>query len=225
MVRLIASSLSMLKTFLLKNKRLSFELILGVLTALSVYCGIVVYNNNKKLSERLEQAQNNIEAYQDIANDSQQACGVLIMQVEDLQNSKDRLIQQIDSVSKEAGIKHKAITSAATQTQSLYVNKGKGVGGQDLSIILKDTIYTDSIKYNDETTVYYTIGKDTVNIALDINNTQYLYTYKTREYKNKKNFFKRLFTLDFKKVDRYKYTIVNSNDLIKEDDIRIIEIK
>jgi len=50
-----------------------------------------------------------------------------------------------------------------------------------------------------------------------------LYTYKTREYKNKKNFFKRLFTLDFKKVDRYKYKLTNTNDLLKESDVRIIE--
>ena len=62
-------------------------------------------------------------------------------------------------------------------------------------------------------------------MTIKLNNTQYLYTYKTREYKNKKNFFKRLFTLDFKKVDKYKYTIVNTNDLIKESDIRIIEVK
>ena len=72
-------------------------------------------------------------------------------------------------------------------------------------------------------TVYYTIGKDTVNIQLDIKNTQYLYTYKTKEYKNKKNFFKRLFTFDFKKVEKYKYKIINTNDLLKESDIRIIE--
>lgn len=169
-------------------------------------------------------AKNNIEAYQDIVTDSQQANGVLIMQVEDLKNSKDKLIQQIDSVRKEQNIKAKSVTSAATQTQSLLVSQSKGVRG-DLIEILKDTIYTDTLKYNDLSTVYYSIGKDTVNIKLDIKNTQYLYTYKTREYKNKKNFFKRLFTLDFKKVDRYKYQIVNTNDLIKESDIRIIEQK
>lgn len=60
-------------------------------------------------------------------------------------------------------------------------------------------------------------------MTIDLRNTQYLYTYKTREYKNKKNFFQRLFTFDWKKVDRYKYEIVNSNDLIQEGDIRIVE--
>lgn len=48
----------------LKNhKRLAAELVLGALLALSVGYGTVVHNNNKKLSESLELAQNNIEAY------------------------------------------------------------------------------------------------------------------------------------------------------------------
>jgi len=76
----------------------------------------------------------------------------------------------LDSVRKELKIKPKQLTVAATQTQLLNVNDGKGVGG-DLTTMLKDSIYTDSIKYNDLTTVYYTIGKDTVNIALDVRNT------------------------------------------------------
>nr|DAJ76147.1 MAG TPA: hypothetical protein [Crassvirales sp.] len=37
--------------------------------------------------------------------------------------------------------------------------------------------------------MYYTIGKDSVNIKLNVDNTQYLYIYKHKEYKNKKNFF------------------------------------
>lgn len=214
--------MSTLKSWLLKHKRLAVEAILGVLLALSIGAGIMLHNQNKTLSESLETAKNNVEAYQVIATDAQQANNVLQLTVEDLQNSKDKLIQQIDSVRQDQKINSKGLRSAATQTQSLLVNKSKGVQG-DIIEILKDTVYTDSIHFNDESIVYYTVGKDTVDIKLDITNTQYLYTYKTREYKNKKNFLKRLFTLDFKKVDKYKYTIVNSNDLLKESNIRIIE--
>uniref|UniRef100_A0AAU8BAR8 Methyl-accepting chemotaxis protein n=1 Tax=Dulem virus 42 TaxID=3145760 RepID=A0AAU8BAR8_9CAUD len=46
-----------------KYKRLTVELILGVLTALSVLCSISLYNKNKTLSEGLEIANNNIAAY------------------------------------------------------------------------------------------------------------------------------------------------------------------
>lgn len=167
-------------------------------------------------------AQNNIEAYQGILNDSQQANNVLRLDMKTLHQQNDKLLQQLDSVSKELKIKPSQIKTAATQTQVLYVNESKGVGG-NLIEILKDTVYIDSIKYNPLTTVHYTIGKDTVNIGLDIKNTQYLYIYSKKEYKNKKSFLRRLFTLDFKKVKKYKYEIVNTNDLLQTEDVRIVE--
>ena len=42
-------------------------------------------------------------------------------------------------------------------------------------------------------------------------------------YKNKKSFIKRLFTLDFKKVRVHEYRIINTNDLFKTSDTRVIE--
>ncbi len=118
-----------------------------------------------------------------------------------LKEYNDKLVQQIDSVRKKEGIKSKEIQTAATQKQFIDVNKSKGVGGNIITII-KDSTYKDSIQYNNLTKVYYTIGKDSVNIKLNVDNTQYLYIYKHKEYKNKKNFFQRLFTFDWKKKYR-----------------------
>lgn len=218
MANLILKLLSQLKN----HKRLAAELVLGALLALSVTYGTIVHKQNKSLSESLELAQNNIEAYQDMLSDSQQAVGVLKLDMTKLAESNDKLIQQIDSVRKENKIKSSGLETAATQTQSLLVSSNKVVQG-DLVEILVDDVYEDSIQYNDLTSVYYCIARDSVQMTIDLKNTQYLYTYKTREYKNKKSFLKRLFTLDFKKVDKYKYTIVNTNDLLKESDIRIIQ--
>ena len=218
MANLILKLINQLKN----HKRLAAELVLGALLALSVGYGTIVHKQNKSLSESLELAQNNVEAYQDMLADSQQAVGVLKLDMTKLSESNDKLIQQLDSVRKENKIKSSGLETAATQTQSLLVTNSKGVQG-DLVEILVDDIYEDSIQYNDLTNVYYCIARDSVKMTIDLKNTQYLYTYKTREYKNKKSFLKRLFTLDFKKVDRYKYTIVNTNDLLKESDIRIIQ--
>ena len=218
MANLILKLMSQLKN----HKRLAVELILGVLLALSVCYGTVVHKQNKSMSESLELAQNNVEAYQDMLTDSQQAVGVLKLDMTKLSESNDKLIQKLDSVRKENKIKESGLETAATQTQSLLVSSNKGVQG-DLVEILVDDVYEDSIQYNDLTSVYYCIARDSVKMTIDLKNTQYLYTYKTREYKNKKSFLKRLFTLDFKKVDKYKYTIVNTNDLLKESDIRIIQ--
>ena len=205
---------------LIANRKTLFKAISWLSIGLLLLFSITTYKQNKKLTESLEISQNNIEAYQELYNDSQQASNVLKLTVEQLQNSKDSVIQKLDSVRKELKIKPKQVKTAATQTQVINVIKSKGVKGD---ILVKDTIYTDSIQYNPLTTVHYTIGKDTVSIGLNVENTQYLYIYTTKEYKNKKNFIKRLFTLDFKKIKKYKYKIVNTNDLLKNDDVRIVE--
>ena len=169
-------------------------------------------------------AYNNIEAYQGIVKDSQQANNVLRLDIESLQNENDKLLHQVDSVREKLKIKASQVNTAATETQTLSVKGGKGVEG-DLIEILKDTVYTDSIKYNNLTTVYYTIGKDTVNIGINLKNTQYLYVYQIKEYKNKnKNFLQRLFTLDFKKIKKDVYKIENTNDLLKTEDVRVIKV-
>ena len=208
---------------LIKNNwRMLRNIVLGLLVASSLSFGIFYHNKANKLSEELKIANNNIEAYQDIVNDSQQASGVLKLDMNKLKEYNDKLVKQIDSIRKQNKIKSKELQVAATQKQILDVNKSKGVGG-DIITIIKDSTYNDSIQYNNLTKIYYTIGKDSVNVRLKLNNTQYLYIYKHKEYKNKKNFFQRLFTFDWKKKYVYKYKIHNTNDLLKEDSVRVIE--
>ena len=204
------------------NYKTLLNAICGLLIAFCVVSGIFYHNKANRLSEELKMASNNIEAYQDALSGAQQASGVLRLDMKKLKDYNDKLVQQLDFVRKEEKLKSKEIQVAATQKQIINVNKSKGVGCNIITI-LKDSIYKDSLQYNNLTKVYYTIGKDSVNIKLDVQNTQYLYVYKHREYKNKKNFFKRLITFDWKKKDVYKYKIRNTNDILKEDSIRIIE--
>lgn len=215
---------AMILSWLISHKKIAIKALLSLLVGLLVVFSINIYKQNKRLSKSLEMAQNNIEAYQGILNGSQQANNVLKLDMSQLQNVNDSLIQKIDSVRKELKLKPKVIRTTATQTQTIYVTASKGVKGQDIiKTIQKDTVYKDTILINPLTKIDYTIGKDTVSVNLDIKNQQFLYVYKKRQYKNKKSFIKRLFTLDFKKVDMYKYQIVNTNDIIKTSDVRVIE--
>lgn len=166
-------------------------------------------------------AQNNIEAYQGLFDNSQQANNVLQLSYDEMRNSRDSLLQKLDSVRAELKIKPKQLQFAATQTQTIDVNAQKEIPS---GIVTVDTLYSDSIQYNDLTKVHYTIGKDTISMRLDISNTQYLYLYTSREYINKKNFFKRLFTWDWKKTTKYRYNAVNTNDLFDSQDIRIVDL-
>ena len=215
---------AMILSWLISHKKIAIKVLLSLLVGLLVVFSINIYKQNKRLSKSLEMAQNNIEAYQGILNGSQQANNVLKLDMSQLRNINDSLIQKIDSVREQLKLKPKVIKTTATQTQTIYVTASKGVRGQDIiKTIQRDTVYKDTIQINPLTKVNYTIGKDTVSINLDIKNQQFLYVYKHRQYKNKKSFIKRLFTLDFKKIDIYKYQIVNTNDIIKTSDVRVIE--
>lgn len=215
---------AMILSWLMSHKKIAFKALLSLLVGLLVVFSINIYKQNKRLSKSLEMAQNNIEAYQGILNGSQQANNVLKLDMSQLRNINDSLIQKIDSVREQLKLKPKVIKTTATQTQTIYVTASKGVRGQDIiKTIQRDTVYRDTIQINPLTKVNYTIGKDTVSVNLDIKNQQFLYVYKHRQYKNKKSFIKRLFTLDFKKVDMYKYQIINTNDIIKTSDVRVIE--
>ena len=209
-------------TWLASHWKAAVKGICAASVAFLLIWGINTHNNNIKLSQELEMAQNNIEAYQGLLDSSQQANNVLMLDIKDLKNQNDVTLHKLDSVRDKLKIKPKTVKTAATQTQSIDVIQSKGVGGNIISI-LKDTIYKDSMNYNDLTTVYYTIGKDSVSIGLKLQNDQYLYVYNTKEYKNKKSFIKRLFTFDFKKITKTKYVIHNTNDLIKTDSVRVVE--
>ena len=167
-------------------------------------------------------AQNNIEAYQGSLQGSQQANNVLQLTVDQLQTYNDELVQKLESVREQLNVKPKHLHTAATQTQVVNVNQSNQI--KDSAIAVKDSIYKDILKLNDLTTITYSITKDSINIGLDIRNTQYLYVFKDRHYKNNKSFIKRIFTWDFKKIDTFKYQIINTNDLILTDSVKVIEI-
>lgn len=209
-------------TWVINHKNIAANAILLLSAGLLMIWGVANYKENKKLSERLELAQNNIEAYQGALNGSQQAFNVLKLDMSKLSEQNDSLLQELDNVRKERKIKSNQLTTAATQTQTIDVIKSEGVRG-DIITILKDTVYTDTLKYNDLTTIYYSIGTDSIKMQLDLKNTQYLYVYKQKQYKNKKNFIQRLLTFDWKKTTRYKYDIVNTNDIINTSDVRVVE--
>ena len=209
--------------WLVSNRNKLGKAILGLAAALLLSWGITLHHKNKTLSESLERAQNNIEAYQGSLQGSQQANNVLRLTVDEMKSQNDKLTHKLDSVRDKIKIKAKHLRTSATQTQTINVIQSKELTDSIKNNIINN-IYKDTIKFNDLTTVYYSMQKDSISVGLNVRNTQYLYVFSDRHYKNKKNFFQRLFTLDFKKVTTHKYQIVNTNDLIDTDSVRVIEI-
>lgn len=208
--------------WLIKHKRIAIEAILTLAVALSLCYASVVKAQKDRALQSLEMAQNNVVAYQGIINEQAESNRVLKLDITKLQHENDAVIHKLDSVMKKQKINAKNVSLAATQNQTIDVT-GAVVGLSLEETIKKDTIYTDSLLYNELTKVIYCISRDSISIRLKVNNTQYLYVYKKRQYKNKKNFFKRLFTFDWKKETVYKYDIINTNPLLTIKDVRIIE--
>lgn len=208
-------------TWILTHRKSLKKSVFAALIVMLSLSACLLYKQNRKLSERLEISETNILAYQGLLDDSQQANCVLRLDAEQLKNSRDSLLNELGKVQKQLNIKDKQLKMAATETQTINVTSGKKL---DNKIIVKDSIYTDSIYYNDLTKVYYTIGTDTVDITLDIRNTEYFYVYNHKHFKNKKKFLKRLFTFDWKKITETKYEIKNTNELFDTQDVRIVEI-
>lgn len=215
---------AILSVFSSMKKTMSFKAICGLAVAISIAFNIFLWKTNKKLSAGLETAQNNIESYEGILSNNIEKNRTLTYTVQQLQNSNDKLIQQLDSVIQNNKIKASKVNTAATQTQEIIVTTNRGVKEKSIQINTPTKHYKDSIQFNEYTKVQYDISEDTVSIGLDIRNTQYLYTYKKKEWKNKKSFFKRLLTLDFKKQWKHNYEIINTNDIIRTSNVRVIEI-
>ena len=207
-------NIALIITWLITHRNKLIKAALGLCAAILLSWCVILKADNKKLSEGLERAQNNIEAYQGSLQGSQQANNVLRLTVDELQTYNDKLVHQLDSVREKLKIKPKQVHTAATQTQIINV----------IQTVENDSTYNGTINFNDLTTANYSISKDSVTIGLDVRNTQYLYVFGDRHYKNKKNFFQRLFTWDFKKVTTYEYVIENTNDLIQTDSVRVIEL-
>jgi hypothetical protein len=204
-----------------------FKLILslaGILTIVGFcYFGKASYDNYVSMKEKMYTAETNAEVYKNIMKRRIKDNYALTLNIDDLRDSNDKLIHELDSVRKSLKIKgNKPGDVLSVSTTNLTSN---------IDVKIPDTVkLVDSI--NIDTTIYpnkdtkYTIKlkKRSLNCNLDINNSQYLYVYSTREYvEDYKGWLDRLIHLDYRKKDVTKYSIVNSNELIKVTDMRVIK--
>lgn len=180
----------------------------------------------KRDNERLNQ---NVEYYQNVSNGQVDQNRVLRLTVDEFRQSNDILVQRIDSIRRELRISENRLQTAITANQVLQVSK------TDTVTVVKTVdgfTFDKTIEFNPQTIldIYYEhytddARVDSIRAELEITNEPSLLVYSKREYKNKKNFFQRLFTLDWKKITTTNYTLVNSNELIENTDVRVLNIE
>ena len=80
--------------------KIDFKAICWLSVGLSLFVSTFLWKKNNKLSESLEMAQNNIEAYQNMMNNLTTENNALKLTAEQFQNCNDSLIQKLNEVAK-----------------------------------------------------------------------------------------------------------------------------
>ena len=186
----------------------------------SLLIATVLFQNrqlNKKNAE-INRITNNIRAYEEIASNKEAHNRVLQLTINELNNSKDSLIQQINQVKKDNKVKDKNLTNVSVINTEIK---------DSVKTVIKEKLidFDKELKLNDLTTIIVSRKDSILKATLDIKNQQILFVEEKKEYKNKyRNGFIRFLHFDWKRIRTKKYQIVNSNPIIKVTNTRIIEL-
>lgn len=211
-LKTIASKFSIGINWLKGNFNIIAVIIISILTAIFVF----QRNQLNKKDIEIDRLYNNVQYYEELNDSTKDNNRILQLTIEELNNSKDSVITQLNNTRKELNIKNKELELVSSQTQEVKL---------DTTIIVNNNDFKYEIKPNNLTSLIIEKQDSILTANLDIKNQQTLFISHKKEYKNQyKNWFRRLLKFDFKKHNVYRYNIVNSNDLIKVTDTRVIQI-
>lgn len=210
---MIPKILSNIISWLSKNFKVLAVFIIGIFAAFVV----LQHNQLKNKNKEIDRLNNNILYYQEQQDTLQNDNRVLRLTVDEFKDSKDSIVQQLNNVRKELNIKDKQLEQAQSQTQQIIV---------DTAIVVKENNFKEVIRPNELTSIIIAKTDSILTAKIDIKNTQTLFLSSKKEYKRQyKNWFRRLLKFDFKKQRVYRYTIKNSNELIKVTDTKLITLE
>lgn len=179
---------------------------------------IRLQNKVNSLDKELARSMNNASTWENIANSNIDNNNTLELTIQEYKNSNDSLIKVINDQQEKLKIKDNQlyqIASTETVIRDTIVEK----------IPINDTDFTIELKPNQLTTITVSRKDSIFTHTMEILNRQDLFIYTKKVYRNQyKNFFQRLIHFDFKKDKINRYQIINSNDLIKVIDTRVINI-
>ena len=192
------------------------SILIGIIALLSIV-SYNLYNKVNELDKQLSNALNNVQQYQSIVSEVQDENRVLQLTIDDFNLSKDSVLQELSITKDSLNIKNKELKQAISAT-TLITD----------TIIQKIPIETNfnvELKPNQLTTIKISRVDSILTCIPEIYNHQDLFIYNKKVYRNRyKNWFQRLIHFDFKKDKIQKYQIVNSNNLLKVLDTRVVSI-
>lgn len=178
---------------------------------------LVLLKKVRKLDSEVIRTKNNLEYYQNRLNNQIDENRVLQLTITDFKQSNDSLTKVIHEHKKKLKIKDKQLSSVAS-----------------ITTILTDTIkeripvdrdFNVELKPNSLTTIKIQRKDSTITCIPEIYNHQDLFIVEEKVFKNQyKNKFQRFIHFDYKKIKVEKYKIINSNDLLRVTDTRVIKL-
>lgn len=191
---------------------------------LIILIGLLLGNNvrlQKKvntLDNQVAIALNNTQTWIDIANERADKSRVLQLTLDDFKHTNDSLIKLSKDQQKKLKIKDNQLRQV-TSTETIIRDTITEV------IPSKNKDFSVELKPNQLTTIKVARKDSIFTHTMEILNHQDLFVYENKVYRRQyKNWFQRLIHFDFKKDKISKYQIVNSNNLIKVLDTRVINI-
>lgn len=175
----------------------------------------VCYHKYQSTMNENTRLKNNIEYYQN--KDSSNL--VLMNTAKELKNTKDSILIRVDSLRDALNIKPKSIKEV------VYVSSG-------IKDTLRDTIQVPVVQIvnfkkvftpNNQTKITVERKDSLISVIPDIKNNQTILVYTDKQYKYK-TFFSRLIHFNFSKTEKQKFTIDNSNPLIKTGESRVVNV-
>lgn len=189
---------------------------IGIISLLTVTI-FVLGGQLKDKQNEIDRLSNNIQAYEQLVTNKEQTNTVLQLTINELNNSKDSLIQEIQQTKKKLNVKNKNLV----QTQVINTVIKDTV----TKVITVDRNFNETLKINPLTTIKVSRTDSILTAKIDIQNQQILFIEEKKVYKNRyKNGWIRFWHFDWKKIRVRKYQIENSNPLIRVLDTRIVEI-
>ncbi|QOR56854.1 lysis regulatory protein-like protein [uncultured phage cr56_1] len=178
-----------------------------------------MYNQLKKKDAEIARLVNNTSYYESLFDKKDLANRTLLLTIDLLKCSKDSIIELLNETKKKLKVKDKNLVQAQVINTEVK-DSIKTV------IQTKESDFSKKLKLNKLTTIIVSRKDSILSVTLDLKNALTLFIEEKKVYRNLyKSWLSRFFHFDFKKDKIRKFTIDNSNKLIKVTDTRIIEIK
>lgn len=177
---------------------------------------LVIAGKYKDMSVENDRLKNNLEYYKVRLNEKDSNAIVYRQTVKELKYSKDTLLRHVEFLMESLKLKPKNIKTV--------VYSKSVVRDTIIDTVTIEPNFYKKILFNDQTSIEISKEDSLITVIPNIENDQTILVYTEEKYKYK-NWFSRLIHFNFSKTRLDKYTIENSNPIIKTTGSKIINIE